>query len=1309
MINACKRVLLHSLHVLWLTFATLTLMLAVAVSVARLWLNDLDSYRHQVAGWLGQQVHQPVDFDHIRVDWHQWVPVVELTNVRVMDEGHEHVLTRFEKARLTVDVLRSLQRREFTPGHLTVSGLHLSLSRGEDDSIHIEGISPPRAGASTLQQNALAYWLQIQHRLTIESAAITWRDQRALLRPLVFANVTLKIKSDGQRRQLEGTARLPDQPAARFRFLLDAEGDLLTTAWSGRLYLEASHLEPSLLLEYRRWLGLEMHGGELNFEVWSDWKKARLTAVDGRFDLADAGVGTAANPVRVRRAAGQLLARRQSEEEWVIALSRLNLATSNGVWPETAVGLRLIFAPGREFPALVLKTPFLRLHDLLPTVADLKALPEALRGALKQFQPSADLRDLTVGYFPERAGDDRFSLQTAFTALGTTNPAAPFGAESLAGRLVMNAGEGALDLDSKNVVVHAPAEEYPQPLSLRQLRGAVRWRLEDGAWHFESAGLNLATGAFAATLSGDVTWSPGRSPLLNVRADLGGGRIERVQDYLPASLSAGVRDWFRRAVLGGRISEGVVLWRGAMDHFPYDDHDGIFQAGFHVIDGRLRYAEPWPEIEHATADILFSGRSLSVQLQAGRMLNVAMQQTEARIDNLAADLPEVAVAGTLKASAEQGREYLMRSPLQSHVDKDLQSISLTGNLEMDLQLQVPLHEAGETEFQGQLRLEKATLGAPALNGAITDAQGVITFSHDRFSASNLSGKYLDRPVTVSASGEIDNGRLTATFDLSGRADKAFFRERARERVPELSRWIEEYRLFDRMEGDTDWTLHLALSGQDQNYTAHTLEFRSTLQGMALRLPQPLGKEAEPALPLSVTVDLGAAAERTAHFALAGRLHGDVTLQNNGAGPPALKQLRMQLGGDQATPPAADGGGIWIGGRLDTLALSHWMDWLHGGQPNRAAVTSSAPPLPVVVNMDVDHMEVLDRWFDHLHLEGGSGANQWLFTLRGEQAEGEAAFPYNMATGTAMVTLKRLYVPPRTEESPATITIHPAHVPAVTARCEDLRFESVNLGRAELHTHATADGLHLESMTFESPAARITADGDWRDAQGVQTSQLHIKVDAHELARLMTLFGYDVTNVEKGKTHIDIDATWGGAPAAFKLEKLNGSMALNVKEGRFLDINPASTGRLFGLLSLQTLPRRLLLDFNDLFRSGMGFDQITGTFELDEGNAYTNNLTLESPSARILITGRTGLADKDYDQVAVVTPQLTDTFPVASALLGPAGAGVGAALFVGKKLFKGLPEQIDSLLSKQYTITGSWESPTVEQISGFGASPHADKG
>jgi uncharacterized protein YhdP len=154
--------------------------------------------------------------------------------------------------------------------------------------------------------------------------------------------------------------------------------------------------------------------------------------------------------------------------------------------------------------------------------------------------------------------------------------------------------------------------------------------------------------------------------------------------------------------------------------------------------------------------------------------------------------------------------------------------------------------------------------------------------------------------------------------------------------------------------------------------------------------------------------------------------------------------------------------------------------------------------------------------------------------------------------------------------------------------------------------------------------------------------------------------------------------------------------MDVKKGRFIEINP-SAGRLFGLLSLQTLPRRLSLDFSDLFGKGLAFDSIEGRFNIEDGNAYTNNLAMIGPSVDINISGRTGLVEQDYDQIATVTPQITDSLPVASALFGPVGIGVGAIIFLASEIFQSLPDKIDTILRKQYTITGAWDDPQVTKI------------
>jgi uncharacterized protein YhdP len=87
-----------------------------------------------------------------------------------------------------------------------------------------------------------------------------------------------------------------------------------------------------------------------------------------------------------------------------------------------------------------------------------------------------------------------------------------------------------------------------------------------------------------------------------------------------------------------------------------------------------------------------------------------------------------------------------------------------------------------------------------------------------------------------------------------------------------------------------------------------------------------------------------------------------------------------------------------------------------------------------------------------------------------------------------------------------------------------------------------------------------------------------------------------------------------------------------------------------------------------------------------------------PSGDIMISGRTGLVTEDYDQIATVIPKVSDSLPLASALFGPVGVGIGAVLYFAGELFESIPENIDKILTQQYSIKGSWENPDIEKIN-----------
>ncbi|MDX1562668.1 MAG: AsmA-like C-terminal region-containing protein, partial [Gammaproteobacteria bacterium] len=167
--------------------------------------------------------------------------------------------------------------------------------------------------------------------------------------------------------------------------------------------------------------------------------------------------------------------------------------------------------------------------------------------------------------------------------------------------------------------------------------------------------------------------------------------------------------------------------------------------------------------------------------------------------------------------------------------------------------------------------------------------------------------------------------------------------------------------------------------------------------------------------------------------------------------------------------------------------------------------------------------------------------------------------------------------------------------------------------------------------------------------------------------------------------------WDSGPSSEWLDHLSGDVSLYVETGSLREIDPGA-GRVVGLMSIAALPRRLTLDFRDVFDEGFAFDEIRGDFLIVDGNAYTDNLLFAGPGAEIGVVGRTGLRDRDYQQQVVVTAEPGNVLPTVGGLL--AGPGVGAALLLFTRLFK---EPLKGIGRASYCLSGSWEEPEVERI------------
>ena len=263
-------------------------------------------------------------------------------------------------------------------------------------------------------------------------------------------------------------------------------------------------------------------------------------------------------------------------------------------------------------------------------------------------------------------------------------------------------------------------------------------------------------------------------------------------------------------------------------------------------------------------------------------------------------------------------------------------------------------------------------------------------------------------------------------------------------------------------------------------------------------------------------------------------------------------------------------------------------------------------------------------------------------------------------------------------------IHRPYPAIIRADIAQLEYHGMTLGHAQLQLIPEAQQMRIEALSLEQADFSLSGKGHWHLLNG---TELALQLRSDNVGGMLERLGF-ASLIRNGKGQGKANLRWPGSPAAFSLAQLDGQLSLRIDEGTLEEVRPGA-GKMLGLLSLQALPRRLLLDFRDVAESGLHFKRIQGDLEIRQGHSYSQNFTIDTHPALLHFSGRTGLVDRDFDQQMTMIPQVSDTVSVAGALtLGPQ---IGAMLLVLQGIFK---RDIDAATMRRYQITGSWEQPEL---------------
>jgi uncharacterized protein YhdP len=217
------------------------------------------------------------------------------------------------------------------------------------------------------------------------------------------------------------------------------------------------------------------------------------------------------------------------------------------------------------------------------------------------------------------------------------------------------------------------------------------------------------------------------------------------------------------------------------------------------------------------------------------------------------------------------------------------------------------------------------------------------------------------------------------------------------------------------------------------------------------------------------------------------------------------------------------------------------------------------------------------------------------------------------------------------------------------------------------------------------------DGVWLAWDTQPQTQVKLKLEVANIGNLLARLKLP-PGIKDGTAKLEGTLSWASSPQSIDYATLSGNLQLNAEKGQFAELEPGAA-KLLGILSLQALPRRVTLDFHDMFSKGFAFDKIISSINFNQGVATTDKLRINGPLAEVNMSGQVNL-DQETQQLNVkVTPSYTSSLALAGLLI--ANPIIGGAAYLVQKAFK---DPLGHLITYEYNITGTWADPVVTKIS-----------
>ena len=1146
----------------------------------------------------------PVKFTVVEFNWRSLHPKLVLENLRVEPGEYQfYSPLRIHRAEVVLSVWRSLLAMSPVANKVILSGLRLKLSQEKSGRYALTGVNTTPSSKGKLAPYRWAdIWSWLDGQQDIEIQNMLFLIHPYAHKPIGLTHIDLHWY-EGRDGRYNLTVRGRIFKVKSGRVLLEAElgGNLSRPKTvQAKFYMSVKGNDFAPLLTGLPLGGTKWQKGGGSIRLWGRWQHGLLKRLHSIVKL---------DKVKLRNPALEselvfpflqenVLWQQSTPTKWQLSLERLLPSIEAAADQTSSDNISITHQINKKATTWGVRMSMARISTLAHLALIAPYVPLKLKTTLKMFHPQGELDNIYVAAIVADKKLQNLLVNASVDHLAFASFHGAPGVSGLNGHLHVTRHWGELVINSPQLKVTKGsifAENWPAVA----LNADIVWRQEDQNWQVLVKSFKVANQDVMGQVQGDVILSPQHwaNPKLALLSQLVVHNAERTMKiYLPKKgIDHKTYWWLTNCIVKAKTLVGTMAWRGVFDHMPYADHHGAFEAKILVKNASMRPWAKWPVVNNVNGEVWFVGPSFKSFAASGRSYGVKVSHLELSIPDITPGKPsDFFVRGHVTANGVSAQAYVENSPLDEELGQLNKILLLRGPVRLDLNLNYPLGASQKpNKIAGVFHLQGDSAGILGVGMLASDLAGQVTFDRYQLSAQGIKGNLLGRPfiLRIHTHTNPKSDQSTSTIAMQGHVDATVLQQQF------------HYPWAYLISGDSPFAAKVVLGAEGVS-----LRLSSQLKGLGINLPAPFNKPATTILPLVVSAQ-----------ATTGNEHWPVklTFGNMLAGVLNFGEINNQFGltsgqisvGTSQTPKILGNQGMLIDGDIPYLSANEWKSALMPMLSRLSEGSASASTKPISQN-------TVNRWFHAVSVKIGElvvGSHQfsdiviglayqyphWLITLDSKAVKGEVVLPDNWQTPLYSASFDYLYLSrkpgAKLQDKVSAKTL--AALPALNVGIKYLHWGKALLGQFYLKSQPLSHGIKITSLSLDNKHINAKLQGSVAQEGNTDVVSINGDLNGKNWGNALGDLGYTGL-IEQGKGLVSLQLSWRGELFDPDLATLNGYADFDLKDGSLTQVNPGFS-RLLGLVSLNSLVRRLELNFTDLTEKGLAFNEIKHFFTLSK--------------------------------------------------------------------------------------------------------------